>query len=384
MSADKSQTKEKAIKVLVNICRFLLAGTFLLSGFFKANDPLGTVYKFQDYFAAWSISQIPELFVLIMAFALALLEFAMGVYLLFGMRRKIVSRLTVVFMAFMTIITIYIFIANPVSDCGCFGDAIILTNGQTLLKNIVLLAAAIVVMIWWNRQFRLINPKIYWIVSTISLLGLLFYGTRCVYSLPAIDFRPFKIGTNLRKLTEVPQDERPQFDVKIIYERDGETLELSLDDDDPDSTWTYVETRRDQISKAGSQLVADFYIEEDGENITDDILSFDGIIFFLTAPSLEDADDSMMDRYNDLYDYSQQQNMEFYCLTASSPEQCNIWADYTGAEYIFYRADDRTLKTMVRANPGLMMIRDGIILKKWSNWNFPSVEEVVQIVTANN
>lgn len=383
MSTDKSQTTEKWCKVLVNICRFLLAGTFLFSGFIKANDPLGTVYKFQDYFAAWNIMDIPQLFVLIMAFALALLEFAMGVYLLFGMRRKIVSRLTVGFMAVMTLLTVYIFIANPVSDCGCFGDAIILSNGQTLLKNIMLMAAAIVVMIWWDKQFRLISPKVYWIVSTISLLGLLLYGADCVYSLPKIDFRPFKIGTDLRQLIAVPEDERPQFEVTIVYERDGEILELGIDDDDPDSTWTYVETRRNQISKAGSQLVADFYIEEDGENITDDILADEGFIFFLTAPSLEDADDSMMDRYNDLYDYSQQQNMEFYCLTASSPEQCHIWTDYTGAEYIFYRADDRTLKTMVRANPGLMMLKNGIVLKKWSNWNFPTIEEVQEIVEAN-
>lgn len=379
----KSSTKQILKNIGVNVCRFILAATFLFSGFVKANDPLGTVYKLEDYLAAWGITGIPELFVLLVALALAFFEFGLGIYLLFGMRRKRTSRVAFAFMAVMTVLTIYIYFVNPVTDCGCFGDAIILTNGQTLLKNIFLLAAAFVLLKWHEYERHLVKSSIYWIVSTISILAIMAYAVYCIYALPVIDFRPYKVGTDIRKMLEVPEEQRPQFKVTIVYEKDGKTLELDIDDDDPDSTWHYVETKREMIKSADHNMMADFYIQEDDFEITEDILATDGYLFFLVAPILQTADEGGMDKYNDLYDYTQQNDMEFYCLTASDPEACSHWADYTGAEYIFYNSDERALKTVVRANPGLVMIKDGIILKKWSNWNFPTPEEVEAIVKAN-
>ena len=361
------------LKIVVNVCRFILAPTFLFSGFVKANDPLGTVYKLEDYFSAWGITGIPELFVLMLAIGIALFEFVLGVYLFFGMRRKWVSRITLVFMACMTLLTVYIAIANPVSDCGCFGDAIVLTNVQTLLKNIVLLGAAIVVFRWYRLQPHLINTKVYWIVSTIFSLGLLAYAVYCLYALPIIDFRPYKVGTDLRKMVEVPEEQRPQFEVTVVYEKDGKTLELSIDDDDPDSTWTYVETKRKQISGASQQIINDFYLEYGDEDVTNDILANEGYTMLLCAPDLQTADESIMDKINDLYDYAQANDIMFYCLTASDETARNRWADYTGAEYLFCTADERTLKTMVRSNPGLILLHDGQVVRKWSRWNFPSV-----------
>ncbi|MBQ7687112.1 MAG: DoxX family protein [Bacteroidaceae bacterium] len=369
------------LKIVVNICRFLLAATFLFSGFVKANDPLGMVYKLEDYFSAWGITGVPELFTLLMAMGIALFEFVLGVYLFFGMRRKWVSRITLVFMAMMTLLTVYIAIANPVSDCGCFGDAIILTNVQTLLKNIVLLGAAIVVFRWYRLQPHLINTSVYWIVSTLFTLGLLAYMMYCIYALPVIDFRPYKVGTDLRTMVEVPEDQRPQFEVTIIYEKDGKTLELSIDDDDPDSTWTYVETRRKQISGASQHIINDFYIEYGDEEVTGDILAYEGSTLLLCAPDLQTADESIMDKINDLYDYAQANDIMYYCLTASDEATRSRWADYTGAEYLCLTADDRTLKTMVRSNPGLILLHDGRIIKKWSHWNFPAQEEIQGLIS---
>lgn len=369
------------LKIAVNTCRFMLAATFLFSGFVKANDPMGMVFKLEDYFTAWGITTIPELFTLIMVIGLAFFEYALGVYLFFGMRRKWISRITLIFMTIMTLLTVYIAIANPVNDCGCFGDAIILTNGQTLLKNIILLAAAIVVDRWYRYQKHLISTSVYWMVSTLFGLALLGYAIYCIYALPVIDFRPYKIGTDLKKMIQIPEDQRPKFEVKIVYQKEGKNIELSPEDDDPDSTWTYVETRTKQISGNQQKLILDFYMEDDGDDVTNDILSTEGFLFLLCAPYVQTADESIMDKINDLYDYTQQHEMEFYCLTASDPAARNRWTDYTGAEYICYTADDRTLKTVVRANPGLVMLKDGIIIKKWSNWNFPSVEEIESITT---
>ena len=366
----------KTLVWAVNTCRFVLAATFLFSGFVKANDPLGTTYKIEDYLAAWSIQLPSELFVVMAAIGLAFFEFILGVYLFFGMRRRQISVITLIFMTAMTLLTVYIAIANPVSDCGCFGDAIVLTNTQTLLKNIVLLAAAVLVFRHCDLQKQIISKQIYWIISITCALSILAFASYCIYAQPLIDFRPYKIGADLRQLAAGKSGEQPQFNVTIVYKRDGETLELSIDDDDPDSTWTYVETRRTPVKEVNENQIVDFYIQNDDEDVTQDLLATDGYLFLLIAPTLPSADESIMDRINDAYDYTQQNDMEFYCLTASGEEETMHWTEYTGAEYLFYTSDERTLKTIVRANPGLVILKDGVIIGKWSNWNFPSVEEI--------
>ncbi len=361
--------------IIINVCRFILAFTFLFSGFVKANDPLGTVLKIDDYLNAWGVSDIPSLFVVMVSIALAFFEFVLGVYLFFGMRRKWVSKITLAFVSVLTLFTVYIYVANPVSDCGCFGDAIILTNGQTLLKNIVLLAAAGVVAVGYKDQVQIINKNIYWIFSTIFGLGIIAYALYCIYALPVIDFRPYKVGVDLRH-NSVAANSRPQYDVIIVYEKNGKTIELGIDEDDPDSTWTYVETKRKEVKGLDKNDISDFYIQDGDEDITEDVLTTDGCVFLLIAPDLQTADESIMDKINDLYDYTQQADMEFYCLTASNKEAQDRWTDYTGAEYQIFTSDEVTLKTMVRSNPGLILLKDGVIQKKWSSWNFPTTDDL--------
>lgn len=369
------KTKLIALSVSVNICRLLLAATFIFSGFVKANDPLGTLYKLEDYANAMLPFILPELFLLGSAVLLALFEFMLGAYILLGINRKGISRITMAFMVVMTILTIYIYIANPVSDCGCFGDVIVLSNGVTLAKNIVLLAAAMLVCRYYRLQVDFMRASVKWFISLVMLCFIIGYAVYCIIFLPVFDFRPYKIGTNLREA--VAGASKQQFDVKIIYEKDGNTLELTVEDDDPDSTWTYVETRR--IQQANTNLAtADFYVTDiHEEDVTEDILYADGYTFLLIIPSLMNADESCIDKVNDLYDYSKEHGIGFYCLTSSADEHSQeYWSDHTGAEYEYYLADERMLKTMVRAKPGLILLHDGMIVKKWSNYNLPSEEEL--------
>lgn len=367
-------------RIIVNACRFLLAVTFLFSGLVKANDPFGTVLKIKDYLAAWSFPLVPDLFLVMVAIALSFFEFTLGLYLFFGMRRGWVSRITLVFMLLMTALTVYIYVANPVKDCGCFGDAVVLTNGQTLLKNIVLLGAAVVIALWYDRQVQIISRRFYWMLSTVLSMGIIMYALYCIYALPVIDFRPYRIGTDLREMARVPDGQRPEFENTLVYEKDGKTIELGLDDDDPDSSWTYVETRRKMVGGMDKSAASNFFIMEDEADITEEIMQTDGYIFLLVAPDLKTADESIMDKINDLYDYSQQEDMEFYCLTASDKQAQDRWVDYTGAEYIIYTSDAEVLQTMIRSNPGLMILCDGRIIGKWSNWNFPSADEVAKLI----
>ena len=371
--------KSQALTVVVNVCRLLLAATFIFSGFVKANDPLGTVYKLEDYVHAMAWFTLPDTFLLGCAVILAFFEFTLGVYVLFGIKRKATSGIMLAFMVVMTLLTVYIAIANPVEDCGCFGDVLILSNGATLAKNIVLLGAAVLIRRYYRLQKNFLGSAAKWLVAFVSLCSIIGYAVYCIICLPVLDFRSYKVGTNLREAVTSSSGEE-KFDVKIVYEKDGETMELSADDEDPDSTWTYVETRRTPIV-AQDLATADFYVADaDGEDITEDILYADGYTLLLIIPNLMNADEGCVDKVNGLYDYAHEHGWDFYCLTSSSDEEAQTyWEEHTGAEYGYCIAEERMLKTVVRGQPGLVLLHDGIILKKWGNYNLPDEEDLKQL-----
>lgn len=366
----KRKAKLVSLKIAVNVCRVLLAVTFLFSGFVKANDPLGMVYKIEDYYAAWGIDVHNQFFIVVLAVLLALVEIMMGVYLLLGILRRTVTRFVLMFMSVMTALTVYIYIANPVEDCGCFGDALVLTNGETLMKNIVLLMASVLCMRFYRLMPRITGPTLSWGLVWIFVLSALGFAGYSIVELPLIDFRPYKVGTDLHELLAPAGDSHPTFDVQIVYERDGEELVLSAEDDDPDSTWNYLETRRIKTS-SGSVVATDFYMtdRETDEDFTDEMLEEEGETYLLIIPLMEVADQGCIGTINEIYDNAVDKGTRFYCITASDDKAIESWIDHTGAEYPIYRGDERTLKTIVRANPGLVLIKDGVIQRKWSNWN---------------
>ncbi len=372
-----SKVKSQLQTVAVNVCRLLLAATFIFSGFVKANDPLGTVYKLEDYVHAMAWFTLPDTFLLGCAVILALFEFTLGVYLLFGMKRKATSAITLAFMVVMTLLTVYIAIANPVEDCGCFGDVLILSNGATLAKNIVLLGAAVLVSRYYQLQKDFLGSTAKWLIAFVSLCLIIVYAVYCIVCLPVLDFRPYKVGTNLR---EAVTSNQQKFDVKIVYEKDGQTLELSAEDEDPDSTWTYVETRRTPI-ETQHLATADFYVADaDGEDVTEEILLADGYTLLLIIPDLMNADEGCVDKVNEVYDYAQEKGWGFYCLTSSEDQRAQTyWNDHTGAEYMYYIAEERMLKTVVRGQPGLVLLQDGVIVKKWGNYNLPDDAELQEV-----
>ena len=265
MTTEVNKTESKApnrqwpVTLGVNICRLVLAVTFIFSGFVKAVDPLGMQYKLHDYAVAMNLDRwVPDWATLAAAVLLGLFEFSIGIYLLFAIRRKRTALLTAIFMAIMTLLTVWIAIANPVSDCGCFGDAIVLTNEQTLLKNIVLMAAAAVVLIWPLRMPRLISKSNQWIVRNYAGLFILIVSTISLYDLPMFDFRPYHIGANLRKGMEIPNGaEEPEFSTTFIMQKDGVQKEFTLDNY-PDSTWTFVDSHTVQTKEGYVPPIHDF------------------------------------------------------------------------------------------------------------------------------
>ena len=325
-------------KAIVNLCRLLLAVVFILSGFVKAVDPLGTLYKMQDYLLAMNLGGwLPDLALLAFAVGLSALEFCLGIFLLFAIRRRLTSRAMVIVLAIMTPLTLWLALTDPISDCGCFGDALVLTNWQTFWKNIILLTAALVVAKWPFGMVRFISKSNQWIVINYSVLFILIISGWSLYDRPQFDFRPYHEGTDLR-----------------------EGWNLMMD--------------------GNESPYADFFIEkaDDGEDITEQVLNNEGYTFLLIAPWLEKADDSQLDLINQVYEYAEDNDYLFYCLTASGESGISLWRDITGADYPFCQTDGTVLKTMIRSNPGLLLLKDGKVIRKWSHNRLPDEYDLAQ------
>ena len=309
----------------------VLAVTLILSGFVKAVDPMGTQYKIADYLQALHLGTlVPDFLTLGAAVVLSAIEFGLGICLLFAIRRRLVSTLVLIMMAIMTPLTLWLAVADPISDCGCFGDAVVLTNWQTFWKNVVLLVAAIIVRLWPLTMVRFISRSNQWIVINYTAIFILIVSGRSLYDLPYFDFRPYHIGAEVGK------------------------------------GWQ-------QMMEGEESPYADLFIERkaDGEDITEQVLTDKGYVFLLVAPHLEKADDSQLDLMNQVFEYAEDNDYPFYCLTASGEKGISRWCDQTGAEYPFCQTDDIVLKTMIRSNPGLMLLKNGVVIRKWSHNNLP-------------
>ena len=364
---------------VVNVCRFVLAATFIFSGYVKAIDPLGTLYKLKDYATAMSLNGLlPDWALVGVAIALGALEFALGVFMLFAVRRHVVSRITLAFMTAMTALTLWIFVADPVKDCGCFGDALKLTNGETLLKNIVLIACAALVAWRPVDMARFISRSNQWIVRYYTVAYIVITSVYCLYTLPIFDFRPYHVGMNIKQGMEIPEGaEQPEFESTFLLRKNGETREFTLDNY-PDSTWEYVDTRTVQTKKGYEPPIHDFALTscDTGEDITEQVLTKKGYTFLLVSPRLAVADDSNFGDIDQIYEYAEENGADFYCVTASANDEIERWRDLTGAEYQFCNADETTLKTMIRSNPGLMLLKDGTIIGKWSHNALPQTDDL--------
>ena len=248
-----------------------------------------------------------------------------------------------------------------------------LTNWETFIKNVLLLLAAIGAFKGRKMLVRFISQKMEWLVSLYTLFFVFTLSFYCLDRLPVLDFRPYKVGKNILEGMTMPEGAKPSvYESVFILEKNGEKKEFTLENY-PDSTWTFVDTRTVLKEKGYEPAIHDFSMIElnTGEDITEDVLTDMGYTFLLVAHRIEEADDSNIDLINEVYDYSVEHGYKFYCLTSSPEEQIELWKDKTGAEYPFCQMDDITLKTMIRSNPGLMLIKNGTILNKWSDEDIP-------------
>lgn len=363
----------KTAHIIGSLCRSLLGITFIFSGFVKAVDPLGTVYKIEDYlmaFGGWFTDLMPLAGTA--AVALIALEWTLGVCMLFNVRTSITAWLSLAFYLVMTPLTLWIALTNPVSDCGCFGDAIVLTNWQTFWKNVVLLILTF--MLLGCKKFI---PQLlsWWGELVVLLLAIGASATIMAYSythLPPMDFRPYKVGNHIPTLMEVPEGAPvDEYAITLIYEKDGIEQEFTLENyPKGDSTWTFVDQQSVLIKKGYEPPIHDFEIlTMNFEDITYDILESEEPITLITMYDLNKTNRTQAAKLMGIYHACTERGEQCYFLTGSGEEQIYAFGEEIGMdmetiESTFCTIDPVTLKTIVRANPGLFIVQNGTILEK--------------------
>lgn len=374
--------KETVLKIIAECCRLLIGGVFIFSGTVKAVDPMGGAIKIGEYLTSFGLDRLQP-FTVMISFNLSAAEFALGVCLFLGVYRRYASFLTLLFMAVMTPLTLYLALFNPVSDCGCFGDAFVITNWQTFYKNMVLLAAAVFVFINNQRLFQCYTYKVYWFVALYAYILCVGFAYRNYIHLPILDFRPYKIGANIPSLMTIPEGApEDEYLYSFIYEKEGVQKEFTLENVPAnDSTWTFVDSKTKLIKQGYVPPIASFAIyNSKDEDVAASLLSDPRGVLLLIAPKVEDADEERIDEINGVYDYAQEHGLNFYCITGSSPDAIARWSDNTGAEYPFLMADEVLLKTMIRSNPGLVLIKEGTVLAKWHYNDIPPEENLKAVM----
>lgn len=381
--------KRKVIRAIAEFFRFLVGITFVFSGFVKAVDPAGFTYKIEDYLIAF---HSPSLFSLSLPVAILLIsfEFTCGAFLLMGIYRKQTSRLTFLFMMVFTPFTLWIALKNPVKDCGCFGDFLIIGNWQTFFKNVALLIGAIFLLIHHKQLHPLFTNRGQ---LAPAIFSFAFVVAFCLYNLtflPVFDFRPFKIGAHIPSLMQIDTQQSDEYKHTFIYSKNGKEKEFT-EENYPwnDSTWTFVEMKSELIKMADSPKIEDFSIRqmrfnptlntwEEHEDVTAQLLSDSTYLFLMVSPLPTKQSLKRAESFKPLCRYATENHIPFYTLTSSFTDSQNPVLPCS-----YGLTDERVLKTMIRANPGLLLIKNGTVIKKWNVRTLPSVEAVDRKIKNN-
>ena len=387
----------KRIKTIIAaICRTLLGLVFIFSGAVKAIDPLGTVYKIEDYLKAFDgffLDLLPAAEAA--AWSLIVLELLLGVCMLLNVRSRWTSCITLLFYLVMTPLTLYIAINNPVSDCGCFGDAIVLTNWQTFWKNLVLISLAILLVALRKSTHPLWRGWMELVIASTTIAIALSFMAWTHHHLPIKDFRPYKIGNHLPTIME--DYEPDQFEYTYICAKDSVEQAFTAENY-PDSTWTLVRYESKLIKKGYESPIHDFeIINANGDDLTWDILESEEPITLVVMYDLAKADTTQMSKLEAMVHNLHVDTDEaiavdtiasdstlcdsilieetptitdavpFYILTGSSTDQIIAFGlEYPMLADYICTCDPVTLKTIVRANPGVIVLQNGIVIDKYN------------------
>ena len=363
------------------IARIIFGLVFLFSGFVKAVDPLGTAYKISDYLEAFSLTSLDFL-----AFPASLLliatEFTIGFNILFNIHLKASTWAASLFMLVMTPVTLYLAISNPISDCGCFGDAIVMTNWQTFYKNVVLCIVLAIIALLQNQTRPWLSNFGASIVTLIPILISFGISIYCYNLLPIIDFRPYKIGNNIIEGMQIPEDAPlDKYETTFFYEKDGVEQAFTLDNyPAEDSTWTFVRQESKLIEQGFVPPIHDFSIITEDGDITDLVLEDAGYTLLVISHKVEKASTKNIKCVKSTIANAKKAGAKVIWLTSSYTDDIDNFKSEYEINDTFGATDDITLKTIVRSNPGLVLIKDATVIEKWHHNSLPTKDELNQLI----
>jgi uncharacterized membrane protein YphA (DoxX/SURF4 family) len=364
------------MKIIANISRILVGLVFIFSGFVKGVDPLGTAYRMEDYMAAFGAHWADPL-ALFLSIVLSALEFTLGMAMLLNLRLKVLSWPLLVLMIFFTGLTLNDAIFNPVPDCGCFGDAIKLTNWETFYKNVVLMVLVIVIFAYRDKFKPWLMQVPGNLAVTVIFAGFTLFSVCQYRHLPMIDFLGWKVGNDM--VPDNPGTEK----VYLIYKNKstGETREyLSPNYPWNDTTWVreweFVDQRIDDSGVIKGHTLAIF--DSEGNELTEMFINNPGYQFLVVAYDLDRGSRKGFETMDRLYGEISGLGHSFVVLTGSLEDEINQYREGLHPDLEFYHADDVELKMMVRANPGLVLLKDGVVMGKWHWRDVPGYEELTE------
>ncbi len=363
------------MRTLVKICIFIVGALFIFSGFVKADDPLGFSYKLQEYFEAfgpawkWAIPlSLP------LACFIPILEMILGFMCLIGAFKRFTLWMLFLMDLFFTFLTFYTAHYNKVLECGCFGDAIPMTPWVTFWKDVAILVLIAIIAIGHKNYTSVLSPKLEKAAVILFIAGSIWFSWYCYNNLPVIDFRPYKVGTDIKKDMKGGIPDVLKYYYTLKNKKSGETKEFDKFPDNYQNDWDYVSSRTEVVKKGVEAKIHDFNITNlDGINCTDSVLSNPEYSIFIISSAIDAANtsDEVTKKINDLVANCAKHNIKSLCLTASGEDDINKFKQKTNAQYPFYNTDDTQLRTMIRSNPGIVMIKDGIVIAMWHYHNIP-------------
>ena len=375
---------ERWCQLLTTLMRLTVGGVFVFSGFTKAIDPWGTCYKITDYLLALGMERWDNM-ALFVAVALATLEFMLGIFIVVGAYRRSAPIQALILLLFMTPLTLWLAVTGAVPDCGCFGDALHLSNWATFGKNVLLLLG-VIYLLCFNRSLRgIYGPAVHWMVAAVSFATVMAIAYFGYFKQPLIDYRPYPEGTRLISAASADTDESED-DFIFIYSKDGEEHEFTIDSlpDEADG-WEYVtryHARRPQgkvIVQDGSHKNSIAILDLDGNDITIDVLGDNRRTVLLLFPDLPQV--GVVNSYdlNELTDAALVAGASVIGLTPATAQQIVVWKDLSMASYPIYNMDDSELKMLARGNPAVVYIEDGIIMWKRTLSAISGAEQPIEL-----
>ncbi|TAL61005.1 MAG: DoxX family protein [Bacteroidetes bacterium] len=365
------------MRFLTQLCRILVGVLFIFSGLIKANDPLGFSYKLDEYFSVFGTEFMIPLSLMLAIFICAY-EIIFGIMLLFGSRITLTVWALFLMIVFFTFLTFYSAYYDKVKECGCFGDFLHLTPWQSFYKDVALLVMILALLAGKKFIYPLLSSGIEKFLVAGSVIASLAFPLYTYNFLPVKDFRPYAIGKNIPEgMILPPHAVTDSIQMVFIYEKDGKQVELTPEQIKTiDSTYKYVD-RKDKVIREGDKpAIHDFSIQTvDGSDYTEQILNYSGYYFFLVCYDLDKANTGVFGKVIDFAKLCRADSIPITVLTASS-DRIESFKKETGADMDFYLTDQTTLKTMIRSNPGLMLLKQGTVIDMWHHHSFPSYTDV--------